>query len=312
MIRPAIEIHGLRKTYRTGFLRVRRSVAIDDLDLEVREGEILGFLGPNGAGKTTTFKLILGLVRPDRGSIYLWGEPSRGYKGRSRIGFLPESPYFYSYLTAAESLDLYARLFGLTRVQRKRRVNELLASVGLEYARDRQLRKFSKGMLQRIGIAQALINDPKLLILDEPMSGLDPIGRKEMRDIVLSCRSQGKTVIFSTHIISDVEMICDQVAIILNGKVQKTARVDEILDREIQAWDITYMGLSPESSALIEAKGIQAIRNGDRVSVKTDDESMAHEILEEIERQGGRLISFAPRHESLEDIFLKKAGKRRP
>lgn len=305
----AIKISGLRKTYRTGFW-FKRFVALDNLDLDVKEGEILGFLGPNGAGKTTTFKLMLGLAFPDKGSISFWGEPSNGYKSRSNIGFLPENPYFYSHLTAAESLDFYARLFDLTDEQRKKRVNELLVSVGLEHARSRQLRKFSRGMLQRIGIAQALINDPKLLILDEPMSGLDPMGRKEMRDIILGCRNQGKTVIFSSHILSDVEMICDQVAIILNGKLQEIVRVDEILDREIEAWEITYAGLSSESSALIESKGVQTIRSGDRVFVKTDDEPKAREILKEIERHGGKLISFGPRRDSLEDIFVKKATER--
>ena len=306
MTQSAIKICGLSKTFRSNW-GIRRFAALNDLNLDVKEGEILGYLGPNGAGKTTTFKLMLGLIYPDRGSVSLWGEPANSPESKSRIGFLPENPYFYSYLTAAESLDFYGRLFGLAKKQRRERVDELLVAVGLEHARNRQLRKFSRGMLQRVGIAQALINDPRLLILDEPMSGLDPMGRKEMRDIILECRDKGKTVIFSSHILSDVEMICDQVAIILNGELQEIVRVDEILDREIKVWEITYTGLPTESSAAIEDKGIEVIKSGDRVLIKVDDESQARSILEEIGKLGGKLISFGPRRDSLEDVFVRKA-----
>jgi len=303
---PAIQIHNLTKTFRTGF-GFKRFAAVKNLNLDVKTGGILGFLGPNGAGKTTTFKMMLGLIYPDKGNIAFFGEPANHAQARSQIGFLPENPYFYSYLTAVESLNFYGRLFNLSSQDRAQRVDELLATIGLKHARNRQLRKFSRGMLQRIGIAQALINDPKLLILDEPMSGLDPMGRKEMRDIIIGCRDQGKTVIFSSHILSDVEMICDEVAIILNGELQEIVKVGEILDREIDTWEITCTGLSPELAAKFDNNQYETIQSGDRTLIKLKDEDTPRRLMVEIEDQGGRVVSFGPRRESLEDIFVKRA-----
>jgi ABC-2 type transport system ATP-binding protein len=310
MAELAVEIRGLTKTYRTGFRR-KRFVALNNLDLEVEEGSILGLLGPNGAGKTTTFKLILGLIYPDHGSIFSWAKPSSSSEAKSRIGYLPENPYFYPHLTAVESLDFYGRLFNLPKQQRRRRVDELLTTVGLEHARDRQLRKFSRGMLQRIGIAQALINDPKLLILDEPMSGLDPMGRKEMRDIIIGCRKQDKTVIFSSHILSDVEVICDSAAIILEGQLQEIVQVDEFLDKETNIWELSCTNLSPELSNILTDKAIETTQTRGRLLVKMEGEDVINDLMIEIKKHGGRLISFGPRRDSLEDIFVKRATERR-
>ncbi len=306
MIEQAITIRNLTKTFRTGF-GFKRFTAVNHLDLDVKSGGILGFLGPNGAGKTTTFKMMLDLIHPDKGDISFFGKPANRAKARSQIGFLPENPYFYSYLTAEESLHFYGRLFDLSKRRRAQRVNELLTIVGLGHARNRQLRKFSRGMLQRLGIAQALINDPRLLILDEPMSGLDPMGRKEMRDIIIGCRDQGKTVIFSSHILSDVEMICDEVAIILNGELQEIVRVGIILDQEIDTWEVTCTNLSPQVTSALEKEKHEIVQSGERILIKIKDESTARGVMAAIEKQGGRVVSFGPRRDSLEDIFVKRA-----
>src|SRR5262245_2913495 len=200
-----IEISGLRKAFR-GHLGLGRTAAVDGLDLEVNPGEIFGLLGPNGAGKTTTLKMMLGLLRPDSGRVRLFGRPPHDIAARRRLGFLPENPYFYDYLTAVEFLDLYGRLQGLGPVDRKRRIASAISRVGLAGREDTPLRKFSKGMTQRLGLAQAIQHDPELVILDEPMSGLDPIGRREVRNLILAQRAVGKTVFFSSHILQDAEM----------------------------------------------------------------------------------------------------------
>lgn len=306
---PAIQIKGLCKTFRSG-LRLKKFIALDNLDLEVLEGEILGYLGPNGAGKTTTFKLILDFIRPDSGDIYFWGNPARGAAGRREIGFLPENPYFYAYLTPLEALDFYGRLFSMKRSKRVRRSRELLKLVGLEHAVDLRLRKFSRGMLQRLGIAQALINDPRILILDEPMSGLDPMGRREMRDIILKCKDTGKTVIFSSHILSDVEMICDRAALLFNGHLQDVVRVDEVLEHEVQFYEVIYTGLTEEQSQTIEALGSLSSRSGGHHLLRVRDNEGAITVMEEIKKRGGKILAFTPHRESIEDIFVKKAEGR--
>jgi ABC-2 type transport system ATP-binding protein len=222
-----IETRGLTKSYLLG-LGQKPVEAIKGLDLTVKEGEVFGFLGPNGAGKTTTIKILVGLMRPTFGTARLFGEEINNSDIRSRIGFLPETPSFYEYLTGFEILSFYGKLFGLQNNEIKERVHALLNQVGLLSSAHLQLRKFSKGMLQRIGIAQALINNPELIILDEPMSGLDPIGRKEMRELILTLKAQGKTLFFSSHIIHDVEMICDRVGILAKGKLLQIGRLDEV------------------------------------------------------------------------------------
>jgi ABC-2 type transport system ATP-binding protein len=218
-----LELSGISKSYRT-HLSLRKYWILRGLSLSVRAGEIFGFVGTNGAGKTTTIKLALGLTFPDCGSIKLFGRPALRPAVRAKVGFLPENPYFYDYLTGAEFLDFHARLFGLSAADRRRRAVDLLERVGLANRGDRQLRYYSKGMLQRIGLAQALINDPELVILDEPMSGLDPIGRREVRDLILELKASGRTVFFSSHILSDTELICDRVGIIVRGSMKTVGK----------------------------------------------------------------------------------------
>lgn len=304
MSQLAISIDGVSKTYRTGFWG-RRFVALEDLSLDVRQGEILGYLGPNGAGKTTTFKVLLDLIRPDKGQVTIFGGPA-DQNARQRMGFLPENPYFYMYLTAEESLHFHGRLRGMDRAARKRRIPELLRLVGLEHAAGRTLKKFSRGMLQRIGIAQALVNDPDILILDEPMSGLDPNGRKQMRDIILGCRDQGKTVIFSSHILSDVEIMCDRAAIIRQGKLQEIVQVGEMLDSRVAHWEITCTSL-PDGERFA---GFVAQRTQNQILLKVDGEAQAKELLSEIERCGGRVLSFGPHRTSLEEFYNQSGSEK--
>ncbi len=303
MQQTAISIQNINKRYRTGFWG-RRFTALDDLSLEVKQGEILGYLGPNGSGKTTTFKVLLDLIRPDSGSISFFDKPA-DQQAREHIGFLPENPYFYMYLTAEESLHFYGRLRGMDRGARKERIPELLQLVGLDHATGRSLKKFSRGMLQRIGIAQALVNDPDILILDEPMSGLDPMGRKQMRDIILGCRNQGKTVIFSSHILSDVEIMCDRAALIQQGKLQGIVQVGEMLDSRTAHWEITCTSL-PDTERYTKYIVHQTEK---QILLKTDSETDAKKLMVDIEQNGGRVISFGPQRTSLEDFFINQSGK---
>ncbi|MBF0118223.1 MAG: ABC transporter ATP-binding protein [Desulfobacterales bacterium] len=288
----AIRTNGLYKTYRTGFLH-KKFLALNNLNLEVKQGEILGYLGPNGAGKTTTFKIILDLIRPEKGEVYIWGKRAYGSSYRQEIGFLPDNPYFYDYLTPLESLDFYGKLFNFKKSERIERSRELLLWVGLDNFKDRQLRKFSRGMLQRLGVAQALINNPKILILDEPMLGLDPMGRRELRDIIIKCKENGKTVIFSTHILSDVEMICDRAAIIFNGTVHDVVSVEKTLETEIQFYEVIY-----------------ANTTGKHELIRFKEYKDAMEGVENINKQGLKMISFNPHRMNLEDIFIKQAEGR--
>src|SRR5262250_851691 len=235
---PAIEILGLEKTYSVGFWRKRPKQALKPLHLSVEEGEIFGFLGANGAGKTTTLKLLMGLVFPTGGTARILAMDINDPRVKAQIGFLPEQPYFYDYLTAQELLEYYGRLSGVVDQYLSKRVENVLARVGLPDVAGLQLRKFSKGMLQRVGIAQAILHDPKVVFFDEPMSGLDPMGRREVRDIILDLKKQGRTVFFSTHILSDAEMLCDRVAVLVNGKLQGVGAPGEIVSIEVQAMEI--------------------------------------------------------------------------
>lgn len=286
----------------------KRSTIIKNLNLDVRDNEIFGYLGANGAGKTTTFKLMLGLIFPDKGEILFDGKPASDYKNRSLLGYLPETPYFYSYLTAWEALDFYASLFDMDTSLKKNRVNKMLDLVGLDHAKDLQLRKFSRGMLQRIGIAQAMINDPKLLILDEPMSGLDPMGRKDMRDIILKCRDQGKTIVFSSHIISDVEMICDRASILSKGELQRIIEMDNRLDTDDSTWEIIYQGKALELQGIKVSGKIKHQATGNRNILTTEDKALANQMIGEIQNQGLDLISFGSRRKTMEDIYIKSVG----
>jgi len=299
----AIRLNNICKQYRVGFWG-RKITVLDNLNLEVRRGEIFGYLGANGSGKTTTFKVMLDLIRPDSGEIYYFGRKA-GIVSRRQVGFLPENPYFYMYLTAFESLNFYGRLKGMNGKERKKKIEYLLKLVDLQHACKRSLRKFSRGMLQRLGIAQAMINDPEIMILDEPMSGLDPIGRKQMRDIILSCREQGKTIIFSSHILSDVEILCDRAAIIRKGKLQGVFNVGEMLDDKIESWEITCTNLVDENMV---AEYI-VHRSGNRTLLRVNDEQKAKRIIFMLEDRGIRVISFVPHRESLEDYFRNRSHK---
>src|SRR5213079_2288047 len=234
----AIEIEALTKHYTTGFWRPRPYLALDRLTLSVPQGEVFGFLGPNGAGKTTTLKLLLQLVFPTAGEARVLGRPAGDLGARQRLGYLPENPYFYDYLTAEELLNYFGGLLGLSGESRRRRVSQLLDEVAIGAERRLQLRKFSKGMLQRVGIAQALLNEPELVIFDEPMSGLDPLGRRDVRQLILRLRDRGCTVFFSSHVLSDAEELCGRVAILAKGRLVASGRLSEILAFGVHGWEL--------------------------------------------------------------------------
>lgn len=307
----AIEIRGLSKSFKIGFFKSK--TVLKALDLTVYDNEIFGYLGANGAGKTTTFKLMLGLLFPDKGSIEFWGNPSTAPDTRERIGYLPESPYFYAYLTAAESLDFSAAMYDIPVKLRKKRIDDMLALVNLERARNTPVRKFSRGMMQRLGIAQALIHDPKLLILDEPMSGLDPMGRKDMRDIILNCRANGTTILFSTHIISDVETICDRACIISNGELKETVTMDDMVSRQSKSWEIVYKGKPiplDSYNAADDRIELNALPATDMHVLKTNSASNARKLMDFLVQEGIEVVSFNPLRQSLEEIYVLSAGSK--
>ena len=288
----------------------RKIVAVDRLNLTVGEGEICGFLGPNGAGKTTTLKMLFGLLKPTSGRAEILGSDSGELEFRRHVGFLPENPYFYDFLTGEEFLDFYGRLFGLSKGVRRERIAALLKLVELERAEGLRLRKYSKGMLQRLGMAQALINDPKVLILDEPQSGLDPSGRKKMRDLILRMRDEGKTVLFSSHILSDAEMICDHVQIIGRGKLVAVGLLNDLLEAKTQSIEIEVEDLPEETVESLAKKARSFIRSGRRVQFIFDGgEDLITETVREILDSGGRLFSLVPQRETLEDVFLREVGE---
>jgi len=302
-----ILIEGLTKTFRSGWPGRPPVTVLDGLSLSVRKGEIYGFLGPNGSGKTTTLKILMGLMRATGGRAEVLGKPAGTVEVRRRIGFLPEGPYFYDYLTAEEFLFFYGHLAGLAHVELGQRVVHLLDLVGLTHARDRQLRKFSKGMLQRIGLAQAIIHDPGLVILDEPMSGLDPIGRKQIRDLILSLRDQGKTVFFSTHIIPDVEMICDRVGIIVKGRLLESGRVEELVG-QAHSVEVICDGVKADQLSLFASASTRMVQQGGRCLIMLPGPERLEEVLAAIRAQGGRLVSVTPQKRSLEELFVQKSG----
>lgn len=302
-----VQIDQLSKVFRVGFWG-KRVTAVDQLSLDVRRGEVFGFLGPNGAGKTTTIKMLMGLIYPTRGSASIFGHPVGDSAAKAKLGFLPESPYFYDYLTSREFLNFYGHLFGLWGVTLSKRVDELLELVGMTHARDLQLRKFSKGMLQRVGIAQALINDPELVVLDEPMSGLDPIGRKEVRDLIFRLKESGKTVMFSSHILHDAELLCDRVAMIMKGKLVACGPVTELIEQgATQQVEVVVDRLTPEGLEHLRPLSDKVVTQGDRVMVVLSGPQQVENALEVIRSAKATLISLTPHKSSLEELFIREA-----
>jgi ABC-2 type transport system ATP-binding protein len=295
--------------YRTAMAR-RRVRAVDGASFVVEAGEIFGFLGPNGAGKTTTIRALMGLLKVTGGACRIFGHLVPSRTARQRLGFLPEAPYFYDYLTVFELVDLAGRLFGIDPSTRRKRADLLIDMVGLGRARNTPMKKYSKGMLQRAGIAQALINDPDLVVFDEPMSGLDPVGRKEVRDIILSLRDQGKTVFFSTHILPDVEMICDRVGIIVGGKVQAVGTLNELVETRVLGTEIHFRlpeNLDPTVFDALVGAAESHRRVGDELMLMLAAETDVDAYLAAARDGGVKLISATPRHQTLEDVFLRTA-----
>ncbi|MBD3414326.1 MAG: ATP-binding cassette domain-containing protein [Candidatus Aminicenantes bacterium] len=293
----ALEVRDLHKSFKTGFMGKKTKV-LRGISLDVKKGEIFGYLGPNGAGKTSTLKCLLGLIFPDRGNIKIFGFDHLSMKAKQKTGFLPENPYFYDYLTASEFLNFYSKLF---EKQKTEQTPDLLRLVGLENKGDIQLRKFSKGMLQRMALAQALINDPELLLLDEPLGGLDPIGRKEIRDIILNLKERGKTIFLSSHILQDIEMICDRVAVLVNGEVINQGRLHDLVSQEILFTEITVSQLSNKD---LESFGKTLSHYGDKSLIQIFDQNKVNQILQFINEKNGKVHSLVPRTQSLEDIFV--------
>lgn len=297
----------LCKVFRVGFWG-KKVTAVDRVNLDVRRGEVFGFLGPNGAGKTTTLKILMGLIYPTSGRARLFGHEVGDQRAKTRLGFLPESPYFYDYLTSREFLRFYGHLFALSGGLLEKRIDELLELVGMTAARDLQLRKFSKGMLQRVGIAQALINDPELVVLDEPMSGLDPIGRKEVRDLIFRLKESGKTVMFSSHILHDAELLCDRVAMIMKGRLVACGQVSGLIQQgTTQEVEMVIDRLSPEGLEHLRVLATKVVLNGERVMVVLSSQRQVEESLEVIRAARAKLVSLTPHKASLEDLFIREA-----
>lgn len=302
---PVIETVRLSKLYRTGF-RMKKVRALVDLSLRVERGEIFGFLGPNGAGKTTAIKILIGLARPTQGTAYVLGRSPRDQRAKRRVGFLPESPYFYEYLTAAEFLAMAAQIAGVPKGEIKSRVKQMLKMVRMEHAAHQQMRGFSRGMLQRVGIAQALIHNPEVVILDEPMGGLDPIGRKEFRDIIVGLREQGKTVFFSTHILADVEMICDRVGIIVGGEMVKLGRLNEILTAEVESIEVTIRGVTGKFRKVLERVAQRTIQSGDLLMLTVRNEEDVERVMAIAREAEARITAIVPRTKTLEEFFMSQ------
>lgn len=298
----ALEIKNLKKTFKSNFL-IKQYHVLKDINLSVEKGEVYGFLGPNGAGKTTTIKCILGLIFPDAGEITLLGQPANTGESKKKLGFLPEQPYFYDYLTPVELLTFTGMLFGIPKQQLAKKTLELIRLVGLEGKENIKLRKFSKGMVQRIGLAQTLVHDPELLILDEPFSGLDPIGRKELRDIILSLKEAGKTIFFSSHILQDMELMVDRVGIIMAGQTRKEGKLSELISLSVHDYEIAFTGL-PEQ--VLKGNRLPfTLRDKDFI-VRADTQQESNRIIGIINRGGGNILSVTPSKMTLEDIFLKE------
>jgi ABC-2 type transport system ATP-binding protein len=305
----AVRIRELSKAYKVGHLRRRVRRALRGLTLDVERGEVFGFLGPNGSGKTTTLKLLLGLVFPDTGTAEILGRPLADRSWRHLVGYLPEHPYLYDYLTPAEYLDYVGRLFGMSAAARREKAAALLEQVGLVHVRDLPLRRFSKGMVQRAGLAQALMNDPQIAFLDEPMSGLDPVGRRLVRDVILDMKARGRTVFFSTHILADAESLCDRVAVLCAGELLETGRLEDILRIDVQHLEVLASGLSAEAAErLPHVRARHSV--GGRWRLEVEERGLG-KAIEAITASGGRVLSAQPVRQSLEEYFLREIGSAR-
>ena len=307
----AIRTEALTKHYNVGFWRPRPYVALEALTLHVRQGEVFGFLGPNGAGKTTTLKLLMQLTFPTSGRAEILGRPVGDVSVKRRIGYLPENPYFYDYLTAEELLQYFSSLFGHPAAERRRRVASLLDEVGIGAERRLALRKFSKGMLQRVGIAQAIINDPEVVFFDEPMSGLDPLGRREIRELILRLRGRGCTVFFCSHVLSDAEALCSRVAILAGGRLAAEGALSEMLAFQARAWEVVVAGLTDTVLERVTAAGhiVRATPLGaERYALELPLSVTLDRVIADLAAQGAQLVSINPVRETLEDFFVRQIG----
>ena len=304
-----LEVENLRKEFVRGFSR-KRTVAVEGISFSVEAGEVFGFLGPNGAGKTTTMKMLMGLIHPTSGKATILGARVGDLAAKRRIGYLPENPYFYDYLSATEYLHMIGRIYGLDRAARSRVTDELLDRVGLSMAKTRPMRSYSKGMLQRVGLAQALVGDPELVVLDEPMSGLDPIGRREVRELIVDLRERGKTVFFSTHILADANLLCDRVAIIVKGKLRDVGPLGALLSPKVHRVEVVWQGPEALAGALAERfAGEHAHSSEGRVFVALD-QAVVDEFVAAVVAGGGSLSQVTPSRETLEELFVRDAGVR--
>ena len=304
-----IRTDALTKDFAAGFWRPRPARALDALTIDVQPGEVFGLLGPNGAGKTTTLKLLLQLLFPTSGRAEILGAPAGDVAVRRRIGYLPEHPYFYDYLTAEELLEYFGRLFDLDPVARRKRASALLDEVGIGAERRRPLRKFSKGMLQRVGLAQAMLNDPELLILDEPMSGLDPIGRRDVRQLIARLHAEGRTILFSSHILGDAEALCSRVAILSKGRLAAAGPMRELLSEHVRGWELLVRNLSDGARTALASRAASLSQLPDGVWQIVLPASAAPEpVIAELAASGASLVSATPQIETLEDVFVRSTG----
>ena len=306
-----IRTDALTKDFTTGFWRPRPRRALDALTLDVRPGEIFGLLGPNGAGKTTTLKLLLQLLFPTSGHAELLGRPAGDVDARRRLGYLPEHPYFYDYLTAEELLEYFGRLFGLDPATRRTRASALLDDVGIGAERKLPLRKFSKGMLQRVGLAQAMVNEPELLILDEPMSGLDPVGRRDVRNLIARLHGEGRTILFSSHILSDAETLCSRIGIQSGGRLAASGELRALLSENLRGWEIVVRRLPDGSRAALQARGFEvAPLAGGLTQILAPATARPEPLIAELSSQGAALVSATPKLETLEEVFVRSTAAR--
>ena len=301
-----LEVENLHKTFRIGFFR-KRIEAVRGVSFSVKRGEIFGFVGPNGAGKTTSIKMFLQLIYPDRGSVKIFGAPAGDPAARRRLGYLPENPYIYTYLRPLEFLDLCGQLTRMDAPTRRKRSMALVERLGLSHALDRPIGRFSKGMMQRLGVCQALLHEPELLILDEPFSGLDPIGRKDIRDILLEQKALGTTLLFTSHVLSDVELLCNRVAIVQRGQLVAYGALRDLLRPEVRRVELELSQVSPELLALLKERAAAVRELDQHVTVVSEGDAKVAELVKLVMDHGAQINAVIPHRETLEDLFMRKA-----